>query len=229
MPDTSPDRIIARQAATGLSRRRALHALAAMGMSVPAAAHSNVTLRREAAPGPAATALDPNLTQPVVPWERTLSAPELRVLSALCDLILPADERSPAASALGCHDFIDEWVSAPYPEQLDDQAMLMDGLMWLRATCEGRFGQPAFDALSVTQQSAICEEIAQVNESAELQTGVRFFARVRDLTATAFWTTPQGMHDLQYVGNVPLAKWNPPPAAVLEHLGLDERTPGSGL
>ena len=43
---------------------------------------------------------------------------------------------------------------------------------------------------------------------------------MRDLTASAFYTSAAGMKDLQYIGNVPLAKWDGPPAEVLRKLGL---------
>jgi hypothetical protein len=39
------------------------------------------------------------------------------------------------------------------------------------------------------------------------------------------------MADLGYVGNVPLAHWGPPPAAVLRHVGLTDtgrRVEGGG-
>jgi hypothetical protein len=29
------------------------------------------------------------------------------------------------------------------------------------------------------------------------------------------------MDDLQYVGNIPLARWDPPPPEVLRHIGLE--------
>jgi hypothetical protein len=53
------------------------------------------------------------------------------------------------------------------------------------------------------------------------EAAARFFDKVRDLTSTAFWTTDDGMRDLQYVGNVPLPRWDPPPPEVLRHIGLE--------
>ena len=83
-----------------------------------------------------------------------------------------------------------------------------------------RFGAP-FEALSTDQRTSICDDICQpVDEGSELASGSEFFALVRNLTAGAFWTTEEGLADLQYVGNTPLPKWELPPAAVLEHLGL---------
>jgi hypothetical protein len=29
------------------------------------------------------------------------------------------------------------------------------------------------------------------------------------------------MQDLQYIGNVPLAQWDPPPPEVLRHIGVE--------
>ncbi len=178
----------------------------------------------EAAGGtrPAGTPWDPDLLAPVVPWERTLSADELESLSALCDVILPADERSPAASALGAHDFVDEWVSAPYAQNERDRVEVRGGLVWLDREAAGRFGDGLrFRDLGAEQQRAICDDICYLPDAApQHEAAARFFDRVRDLTATAFWTTTEGMQDLEYVGNVPLARWDPPPPEVLRHIGL---------
>lgn len=48
-----------------------------------------------------------------------------------------------------------------------------------------------------------------------------FLDRVRYFTSTAFWTTTEGMTDLEYIGNVALAQWDAPPPEVLRHLGLE--------
>ena len=84
---------------------------------------------------------------------------------------------------------------------------------------------PALDArfrgLTDAQRAEICDDICYGPEAApEFQSASRFFDMVRDLTATAFYTTLEGMEDLGYVGNVPLARWNPPPEAALRHVGL---------
>jgi hypothetical protein len=211
----------------GLNRRMAVKAMIAMGLASTggsdlgrAAFAASSAAEQKPGSGPAGTLSDPDLRNPVVPWDRTLSSDALRTLEVLCDLILPADERLPAASALGAPAFIDEWVSAPYEEQQIDRQAILDGLRWLDATAERRFGAKFHD-LDSDQQHTMLEAIAfaPVDEEAD-EPGVRFFARVRDLTAAAVWTTPEGMADLGYMGNVPLARWDPPPAEVLRHLGL---------
>jgi len=54
----------------------------------------------------------------------------------------------------------------------------------------------------------------------EFKAAARFFDLVRDLTATAFYTTPEGMKDIGYIGNVALPRFDPPPKEILEKLGL---------
>ena len=138
-------------------------------------------------------------------------------------MIIPADERSQSASQLGAHDFIDEWVSAPYEANQSDKIILREGLVWLDSEAARRFGEGMrFRELTPDQRIAICDEICYLpNTRSELEAAALFFDKVRDLTSTAFWTTPEGMEDLQYVGNVPLPRWDPPPPEVLRHIGLE--------
>ena len=49
-----------------------------------------------------------------------------------------------------------------------------------------------------------------------------FFSRFRSLCAGAYYTTPAGWNAIGYVGNVPLAKFDGPPAEVLEKLGVTQ-------
>ena len=63
-----------------------------------------------------------------------------------------------------------------------------------------------FQDLSPERKDEICSDIAVRDVAPRFATGARFFARVRDLTSGAFWTTDEGMQDLRYVGNVPLER-----------------------
>ena len=168
------------------------------------------------------TAADPDLVAPVVPWQRSLSADELASLTVLCDVIIPADERSPSASQVGAPDFIDEWVSAPYPRNERDAVLIRGGLVWLDRESAERFGEGLrFRDLTAEQHHAICDDICFAPDASEqYELGARFFDRVRYLTSSAFWTTTEGMSDLEYIGNTPLARWDAPPPEVLQHLGL---------
>jgi hypothetical protein len=118
------------------------------------------------------------------------------------------------------HDFIDEWISAPYPDQKRDRPIILAGLEWIDADAKSRFGK-AFDALDDAQMSAIADDICHEAEAKPgLAMAANFFARFRDLTAGGFYSTPEGMKDIGYVGNTPLIEFKGPPKEVLERLGL---------
>ena len=167
---------------------------------------------------------DPDLLKAYKPgdvWPLTLTADQRRTVAALCDTIIPADGKSPSASAVGVHDFIDEWISAPYPGQVADRKLVVDGITWLEAESQRRFGL-AFVNTIIRQKTAICDDICYEKEAKpEFKEPAKFFARFRDLTAGGFYTTPQGMKDVGYIGNVPLATFDGPPPEVLKRLGLD--------
>ncbi len=153
-------------------------------------------------------------------WSLTLSAEQLATAGALCALIIPADARSPSAAQLNVHLFIDEWISAPYPRHQKDREQVLEGLVWLDADATKRF-KKAFASLTEAQQRAICDPISWPEKARpELQAQAKFFSRFRDLTADGFYTTPEGMKDLGFVGNKPSATFDGPPIAALKKAGL---------
>ena len=166
---------------------------------------------------------DPNVMEAYKPgdlWPLTFTLEQRRAVTALCDLIIPVDEKSPSASQLQVPDFIDEWVSAPYPRQQQDRQDILKGLAWLDVESRKRF-RASFADLTETQQRKICDDIAYAPKAkAALRSPARFFAKIRNLTASAFYTTPEGMKDIAYVGNVALTKFDGPPPEVLAYLKL---------
>ncbi|WKD51474.1 gluconate 2-dehydrogenase subunit 3 family protein [Microbulbifer spongiae] len=167
------------------------------------------------------TPTDPDLLNPKVPWEMQLDAGELAVLAALCDVIIPADAVSPSASSVGAQNYINEYVSAPYANHKADLVTVRGGVVWLDGESRRRFNAP-FIELSEPQKTAICEDIKWTRTAKpEFLAGARFFAKVRVLTATAFYTTEEGMADIGYVGNRPMASFPGAPPEVLKQLGLD--------
>lgn len=185
-----------------------------------------MTLAADAAPG-ATTAKgygqDPDLLKTYKPgdvWPLTFNASQRANAAALCDAIIPADEKGPSASSVHVEDFIDEWISAPYPNHDTDKKLVIEGLAWIDTEAQKRF-QASFTKLSETQKNTICDDICYVpNAKPEFRQGAQFFKRFRDLTAGGYYTTPEGMKDIGYVGNVPMAKFDGPPREVLQKLGL---------
>jgi hypothetical protein len=166
---------------------------------------------------------DPNLMQVYKPgdlWPLTLTNEQHRSVAALCDVILPADEKSPSASELKVPDFLDEWISAPYAPQQADRQIVLEGIAWLNDESVRRFAK-RFDELSDSQKKQICDEICSTQKAGpSLQKAALFFDRFRDLSLGAFYSSPQGMKDIQYLGNVPLTRFDGPPPEVLAYLKL---------
>lgn len=155
-------------------------------------------------------------------WPLTFTSQQRRTAKVLCDLIIPADDSSPSASAVGVVEFLDEWISAPYEQQRQDRTMVLEGFAWLDREAGSRYGAgKSFVALSRKRQAAICDDICLVAKAKpDLVDAAKFFARYRDLTAGGFYTTPQGRKDVRYVGNVPLQRFDGPPLEVLKKVGL---------
>jgi hypothetical protein len=168
--------------------------------------------------------LDPDLMRTYKPgdiWPLTFTDEQRRAVTALCDVIIPADDKSPSAGSIGVPDFIDEWISAPYPGQQADRKQILDGLVWLDRESKKRF-RKNFAGLTEEQQRTICDDICHTPKAKpEFQSAARFFAKFRNLTAGGFYTSPPGFKDVQYIGNIALATFDGPPPEVLAHLGLD--------
>jgi hypothetical protein len=150
-------------------------------------------------------------------WPLTLTEPQRLTARALCDVIIPADDASPSAYAVGVPDFIDEWISSPYPAQAGDRRIIHDGLKWIAEEAMRRF-QKTFADLTLEQQTAICNDLATGNSKDKK--AASFFKRYRDLTAGGYYTTPDGMKAIGYVGNMPSATFDGPPVEALKHVGL---------
>ena len=166
---------------------------------------------------------DPNLLEVYKPgdlWPLTLTKEQHQTVVALCDVILPADEKSPSASELKVPDFIDEWISAPYAPQQADRQIILEGMAWLDQESVRRFSK-RFTELSESQKTQICDDICSTQKaSPSFKSAAQFSSKFRDLAMGAFYSTPQGMKDIQYLGNVPLTRFDGPPPEVLAYLKL---------
>ena len=167
---------------------------------------------------PPGLGFDPNLLKKEIPWPRILTDAEKRVVTALCDIILPADEFGPAASAVGVPDFIDEWVSAPYETQVKDRKVIRDGIAWTDAEAKKRFGK-GYAECAADQQVALLEDIAKDGTEARKQAG-SFFTLLRDRASGGYYTTQEGWKAIGYTGNAPTAEFAGPSDEVLRHAGL---------
>ena len=117
-------------------------------------------------------------------------------------------------------EFIDEWISAPYPQQRGDREIVLPGLAWLESESQKRFGK-GFSAITEAQRAQVADDICSAAKARpEFAAAVKFFARFRDLAAGGFYTTPVGMKDIGYRGNTPMATFDGPPIEALKKAGL---------
>src|SRR5262249_2027632 len=119
-----------------LSRREAFRWILASSATVAQLREQSFAGVEAASSAARAYGADPLINHTYKPgefWPLTLTTDERLRVAQLADLILPADGKSPAASAVGVPDFIDEWISAPYPQQQNDRKVVLDGLKWLEA------------------------------------------------------------------------------------------------
>jgi hypothetical protein len=133
--------------------------------------------------------------------------------------MLPADAHSPSGETLHLDAFIDEWISAPYPQQQQDRALIVPGLAWLDAEAMRRFSVDFVQA-DDTQRRALFDMIAfRGNRQPDFARPVRFFARLRGLMLAGFYSLPEGIADIGYLGNVPvLGDYPGPTLEALAHL-----------
>jgi hypothetical protein len=135
----------------------------------------------------------------------------------LGDIIIPKDEKSGSASDAKVPNFI-EFIVKDMP---DHQTPMRGGLRWLDLQCLNRFGK-VFTDCSHAQQIELVDMIAYpAKAKPEMAQGVAFFNRMRDLTASGFYTTKMGIDDIGFVGNNP-NKWTGVPDDVLKHYNMQD-------
>lgn len=194
-----------------MNRRDTLKLLAAasVGAAIPGCTDEAVdrAAERVAAIGSAELA---NRT-PVI-----LSQHEYATVEVLVDLIIPADDRSGSATDAGVPAFIDfiledvEGLDVPF----------RGGLALLEHESLARFGGRFVD-LAPNDQTAMLDLIAYPDDvEPGLERAAAFFTRLRDMTASGFFSSRMGVDDLRYTGNRGQATWDGCPAEALNHIGV---------
>ena len=182
-----------------ISRRDILRTLAvtAAGGTVlqvipaEAAAYVHQVVRKEKAAAPAGKYTP-----------KYFSAPQYATLIALCDAIIPKDEKSGGAVEAGAPEFIDLLTS----ENEKYQLRLGGGLFWLDGFCSDRYGK-VFLECAPEQKKEVLDLLAfrkNAKQDSALSQGVAFFAFLRRLTCDGYYTSKIGVADLGYIGNTSL-------------------------
>ncbi len=148
--------------------------------------------------------------------EEFFTKEEMATIALLCDIIIPADDRSGSATDAKVPEFI-EFMAKDQPSY---QTPLRGGLRWLNIKSTKMFDKPFAD-VSKEQRIQLVDLIAYPEKAAkENAQGVAFFNQMRNLTATGFFSSKIGIEDMEYKGNQPNA-WDGVPEDVLKQYGLE--------
>jgi gluconate 2-dehydrogenase gamma chain len=159
----------------------------------------------------AATATGASAQSPAKPPYRrkVFDDRQWHAVEVLCDLILPADERSVSATHAGVPEFIDDWLDFRKREDGNDalESQILGGLSWLDQESNRQFTKD-FAASTPAQQKQLLDRIAWPEKAAaEDRRWVAFFNRFRDLTVNGFFSSEAGVADLPYLGNKAISEW----------------------
>ncbi len=193
-----------------ISRRRLLQVLGA----VPVAAALSP-----------ATALEQATTQAVAPPAVAQAGPrffmphEWRTVRVLVDYIIPRDEVSGSATDAKVPEYMD-YLLAEKDANPATQVAIRGGLAWIDFESLKRFDKNFVDATDA-QRRQILDDIAYPDKAPPgVSNGVAFFNRLRDMTASGFYSSAMGWKDVQYIGNVFNPNYDGCPPAALEKLGV---------
>ncbi|WP_228236155.1 gluconate 2-dehydrogenase subunit 3 family protein [Allomuricauda sp. M10] len=148
---------------------------------------------------------------------RLFNEHEMETITLLSTIILPPKEPHGGPIEAEVPEFI-EFISKDIPEL---ELTLKGGLMWLDHQCNTHFDKE-FKTASLEQQKQILDTIAFQDAEIPLDEQpleIQFFALMRNLTVTGYYTSKVGIADLGYKGNQPNV-WDGVPQDVLDQHGV---------
>lgn len=162
---------------------------------------------------------------------------EWATITRLSDVVMPADDRSGSAVDAGAPQFID-LLCSQNPELA---AIFTGGLAWMDAAMRLQSGKEfvsaapaeqtrlldAIVAAERTVQEGRAESVLYarapqyrgfsgytVKPGTDLAPGVHFFGWARRLIVDAYYTSPIGIKDVNYIGNTAVSKYEVPKEAI---------------
>ncbi|HEA20887.1 hypothetical protein LCGC14_1688190 [marine sediment metagenome] len=149
--------------------------------------------------------------------EQLFNEHEMESISVLSTVILPPKEPHGGPIEANVPEFI-EFMGKDIPEM---QNTLLGGLMWMDHKSNTEFGTE-FKSATLEQQKQICDEICFHDPEVPLDRQpleIQFFALMRNLTVSGYYTSKVGIADLGYKGNMPNV-WDGVPQDVLDQHGV---------
>jgi|SRR5690554_2630207 len=149
--------------------------------------------------------------------EQLFNEHEMETIAALSVVILPPKEPHGGPIEAGVPELI-EFMGKDIPSMAP---VLLGGLMWLDHKSNTEF-DTEFKSATLAQKKQICDEICWHNTEIPLNEQameIQFFALMRNLTLTGYYTSKVGIADLGYKGNSPNV-WDGVPEDVLAQHGV---------
>lgn len=144
-----------------------------------------------------------------------LSEHQFAAVRMLADLIIPPDEKSPGGAAGGTAEFVD--ILARHSRRM--LKVYSSGLAWMDARMKAQ-GFPDFLAAPEASRRELLDKISyRRNKTPELAPGIGFFTFLRRMTVDAYFTSPQGIRYLGYMGNTVQSKFEVPGEVLRYALG----------
>lgn len=142
---------------------------------------------------------------------------EWRQIRVMVDLIIPRDAKSGSATDAGVPQYMDFFCT----EYATNYAWMREALRWFDGFAYNTF-KKSFAKCTEVEQKQLLDQVAWPAKAAPaVSVGVGHFNRLRDFTASGFFSSQMGVKDLGYMGNVARPSWDGCPPAALKHLGVD--------
>jgi hypothetical protein len=186
-----------------LSRRNVLKVLA--GAAGVAARGPTAPLIGSEAPHCAVHAARPisTLTAATESAPKFLSSDQIRTLTVLTEVIIPADEHSPGAATAGVPAYIDS-VLAQSPDERKN--LWTQGLAAIDRIANADFARPFADCTASQHEQLLLKFSA--NEDSPTTPEEKFFVAIKNMTIEGYYNSSVGLHkDLEYQGNEALGEF----------------------
>jgi gluconate 2-dehydrogenase gamma chain len=141
---------------------------------------------------------------------------EWRTINVMVDLIIPRDEKSGSATEAGVPQYMDFFCS-----EYTSYAWMRDALRWFDGFAYNTY-KKSFYKCTDAERRALFDRVAwPARAAADARDGVAHFNRLRDFTASGFFSSQMGVKDLGYIGNVARPTWSGCPPEANRHLGVE--------
>lgn len=128
---------------------------------------------------------------------------QIRILEALSETIIPADDHSPGAKAARVWEYVDDIVG---DSNEANKSFWTAGLAAVDHMAERDYGKKLADC-AAEQQIALLEKVAR-NEDHATTPEEKFFVEIKRATIDGYYTSRIGIHqELEYQGNVAQAEF----------------------